>query len=184
MEWLKINSNTYNKIQYSGNGKIVFYFLSPKPFVSINDDDNNYDYEVIPVKVDKKLCLYDLKQLVLKLQKEYDKSDDVNYFIFNGKKYWFDKETRVGLVNSLNVQQSVGQTNTILWFDDISVNVSIVYVKEFLKNLELYAIECFNVTQNHIIEINALKDMDDMFNYNVTTGYPEPIEFDVNEVIE
>lgn len=183
MKWLKVNSSTYNRMQYSSDNKVVFYYLSPKSFIPTNDYDINYNCEVVSIGVNKTLCDYDLKQLVINIQKEYDKSDDVNCFIFNGKKYWFDKDTRLGLINSLNVQENIGQTTTTLWIGNISVNVSIEYIREFLKNLELYAIECFNVTQTHLNEINSIDNRDELFEYNITTSYPEPIEFDSNEII-
>jgi hypothetical protein len=59
----------------------------------------------------------------------------------------------------------------------VSYTVNIDAALQFLKTLELYAIECYNVTQQHLAEIEALTDKDAILTYDVTKGYPDRISF-------
>lgn len=107
---------------------------------------------------------------------KYDVSENVNEFFVNGQSMWLDKATRVGLVNSLRVQKESGLERSTLWFGGIGHEVSIDDALSFLSRLELYAIECYNVTQRHLAEIKALETLEDILAYDFTEGYPPKIE--------
>jgi capsule polysaccharide modification protein KpsS len=49
------------------------------------------------------------------------------------------------------------------------------FVKEFLAKLEVYASSCYIQTQKHILAAKQLKNLEDILNYDYTTGYPEKI---------
>ena len=61
------------------------------------------DIRFIPIYVNNKPNVKEIKELLLSLQAEYDNSAEVNSFYLNGKRVWFDKATRVGLIKSLNL---------------------------------------------------------------------------------
>lgn len=185
MNWLKVNLNAYQKVQNINPTKETFlYNIAPRPFTPVEKEDMGFDGEILSLKVEKLLNTYELSQLLQDLQKEFDKSDEVNCFILDDKKCWLDKDTRVGLVNSITVQQGAGLTETVLWFDGIAYRVGISYALNFLKALELYAIDCYNVTQSHLNEIKSISDRNMLFEYNISAGYPVPIVFDTEEIIE
>ena len=48
-----------------------------------------------------------------------------------------------------------------------------------LKAIELYAIVCYNNTQQHIASINSIESQNELLSYDVTTGYPEQLVFNV-----
>jgi hypothetical protein len=50
---------------------------------------------------------------------------------------------------------------------------------QMLAVLELYAMECYNVTAEHIAKVNALEDLNRIYNYNYTKGYPKRLSFDL-----
>ena len=79
----------------------------------------------------------------------YDTSSDVNGFMLNGNKVWLDKETRVGLMNSTTIAKSVGQKTTTLWLGSMKLVVDCDKAIQLLSALEMYALECFNVTASH-----------------------------------
>ena len=111
------------------------------------------------------------KPILLKKIEVYDSSDDVNCFIFRGSKVWLDKATRVGLMHLANCSTTDMQLvlgNQILTFPPESV-------KEFLARLEVYAGQCYLQTQQHLINAQQLTNIDDIINYDYTTGYPDKI---------
>jgi len=107
----------------------------------------------------------------------YDISDEVNGFKVNGKRIWLDKATRVGLVNSLNVEKATGKEMTTLWFDDVSYTLSVENALELLSQVELYAIACYNKTAEHRVAINTLTTPEDVEAFDITAGYPEQPNF-------
>ena len=123
--------------------------------------------------------LVSLKKKKLALISEYDKSQAVNSFLLNGSHVWLDKATRVGLVNSLNAEKLVGYTTTTLWLEGISYTIPIDVALQMLIILEVYAKECYNITEIHKASINAETDINRVYNYNYTKGYPERPTFNV-----
>lgn len=92
---------------------------------------------------------------------------------------WLDKATRVGLVNSTNVAKANGAENIVLWANDKSYNVPCDMMLQMLSALELYAMECYNVTASHIVKVKELEDLNRIYNYNYTKGYPKRLNFEV-----
>lgn len=101
----------------------------------------------------------------------YDKSTEVNSFIYKGSQYWFDKNTRLGLMNLALCSES---TMSVLLGDEI-IEVNTEDFKKFLSTLELYASKCYLQTQLHLKNSKELKTIEDFINYDYTTGYPEKV---------
>lgn len=117
-------------------------------------------------------------QKIVKIQ-DYDKSEGVNSFELNGNLVWLDKDTRVGLVNSLQIEKSAGKDETELWLNGVMYKLPIDHVLQMLVVLELYAKECYNMTQQHIANVKNLDDVNRIWNYNYTKGYPKRPSFNV-----
>ena len=115
----------------------------------------------------------------LALIHDYDKSEAVNSFFLNGERMWLDKNTRVGLVNSTQVAKAAGSEYIALWVNDKSYNVHCDTMLQMLTVLELYAMKCYNITSEHIANVNALKDLNRIYNYNYTKGYPKRLSFTI-----
>ena len=111
--------------------------------------------------------------------KDYDKSDSVNSFIINGKSAWLDKATRVGLVNSLNMEKVAGREMSVLYLNGEKIDISVDDALQLLVVLELYAKECYVVTEQHITNVRELKDIGKIHNYRYDVGYPEKLKFNV-----
>lgn len=159
---------TYNNINY--------FFSESNTLVDLL---NREDLIVLPLSIWKDILklkkgivnAYDLYLILIEKVKHYDKSSKVNSFFFNKSEYWLDKNTRLGLMNLANCTDgliSVFLNNQLL---EISSNK----LKSFLQDLELYASKCYVNTQKHLLNINQLRTVEDLINYDYTKGYPEKI---------
>lgn len=109
----------------------------------------------------------------------YDTSDKVNGFVLNGAVVWLDKATRVGLMNSTTIAKSMGQATTTLWLGDTKLEVGCDMAIQLLSALEMYALECFNVTAAHKKAVAELTDIGEVLSYDYTKGYPEKLMMNV-----
>lgn len=105
----------------------------------------------------------------------YDTSSDVNGFMLNGNKVWLDKETRVGLMNSTQITRDMGHDTTTLWFDGYKLEVRCDMAIMLLSSLEMYALECFNVTAAHKKAVSELTTIEEVEAYDYKTGYPKQL---------
>ena len=110
---------------------------------------------------------------------DYDTSDKVNGFILNGMLVWLDKATRVGLMNSTNIAKAAGQQTTTLWLGGAKLVVGCDKAIQLLSALEMYALECFNVTAIHKAAVGELNTIEDVKVYDYKTGYPKMLEMSV-----
>lgn len=120
--------------------------------------------------------LESIKQRVIQKIIDYDKSDNVNSFLINGQKVWLDKATRVGLMNSTNICKNTGKTHTSLWLKGQQYIIECEKMIHLLELLENYALECYNVTEQHKAEVESMYDAYELENYDLAKDYPEPLE--------
>ena len=90
---------------------------------------------------------------------------------------WLPKETRVGLVNSITIEKNAGKETTTLWFDGAKYELPVDTALQMLSALELYALECYNVTAAHKAAVSALEGVEDIVAYDYTQNYPEKLNF-------
>ena len=109
----------------------------------------------------------------------YDTSSDVNGFMLNGNKVWLDKETRVGLMNSTQITRDMGQDTTTMWFDGYKLEVRCDMAIMLLSSLEMYALECFNVTAAHKQAVSELTTIEEVEAYDYKTGYPKQLDINL-----
>ncbi len=123
---------------------------------------------------------YDIEE-VLKMKiseiQIFDKSTYVNSFKIKGESVWLDKSTRVGLFNSISIEKNAEKTHTILWYNAVKYVISIPDALAMLNALELYALNCYNVTQSHIAAVRSLQTIEEIENYDYTVGYPVKLSF-------
>ena len=119
------------------------------------------------------------KREILKHIEAYDTSSAVNGFVLNGTVVWLDKSTRVGLMNSTTIAKAMGQATTTLWLGDTKLEVGCDMAIQLLSSLEMYALECFNVTAAHKKAVAELTDIGEVLSYDYTKGYPEKLSMEV-----
>lgn len=101
----------------------------------------------------------------------------VEDFIVGGIHMWLDKYDRNGLLLRFEAQSAQGQTETILWYGTTPLHLSIQNATQMLYALEVYASACFDRTASHHQAIESLTSLEEIFNYDYTTGYPEHLNF-------
>ena len=109
----------------------------------------------------------------------YDTSSAVNGFVLNGADVWLDKAMRVGLMNSTTIAKGMGQKETTLWLGDTKIVVDCDKAIQLLSALEMYALECFNVTAAHKKAVGELTDIGEVLTYDYTKGYPAKLTMEV-----
>ena len=153
--------------------------LSPNSKNMEKDERDDSDARIISIIVKNKPTLFDIKNHLLSLQKEYDSSAEVNCFILNNKKVWFDKLTRASLFNTISLEKSNGIDVTTLWFNTMSIKINVDKALTLLTAVEIYAKKCFDNTQKHYIEIKQLESIDSCLNYDITEGYPDILNIQI-----
>lgn len=111
---------------------------------------------------------------------KYDTSPAVNGFMLNGLRVWLNKDTRVALMNSTQIAKAMGKTTTTLWFGGMQIGVNCDKAIGLLSALEMYALECFNVTAAHKKAVAELNTVEDVLGYDYTQGYPEQLKMEVS----
>lgn len=101
----------------------------------------------------------------------------VEDFTVGGIHMWLDKYDRNGLLLRFEAQSAQGQTETILWYGTTPLPLSIQNATQMLYALEVYASACFDRTASHHQVIESLTSLEEIFNYDYTTGYPEHLNF-------
>ena len=119
------------------------------------------------------------QKMVLAEIEKHDTSSAVNGFILNGQRVWLDKATRVGLMNSTTIAKAMGQPTTTLWLGDAKLVVECDKAIQLLSALEMYALECFNVTAVHKKAVAEMSTVESVLAYDYTAGYPEMLEMSV-----
>ena len=109
----------------------------------------------------------------------YDTSDKVNGFVLNGAVVWLDKATRVGLMNSTTIAKAAGQKTTTLWLGSMKLIVDCDKAIQLLSALEMYALDCFNVTASHKQAVSELTTIEEVEAYDYKVGYPKMLEMSI-----
>lgn len=120
-----------------------------------------------------------IRKAMLAYIEKYDASSSVNSFLLNGMQVWLDKATRVGLMNSTTIAKSMGQQKTTLWLGSYQLEVDCDKAIQLLSALEMYALECFNVTASHKATVGELKTIEEVLTYDYKSGYPDKLKMEV-----
>ena len=122
-----------------------------------------------------------------KLEKlyKYDKSQHVNDCVImkNGNElhYWADKTERDSLKGAVKDLLSVGRTEYRLDLREfrMSLQLPCEQLLQMLAQLEVYAIDCYNKTTDHEYAIKTLTTIEEIEQYDFTTGYPNKLIFNL-----
>lgn len=142
-------------------------------------EDIKYNIKLDFNIVDKKSDLEKAKENTIRNIDQYDTSSDVNSFLLNGESVWISKDTRVGLMNSINIEKNSGKEESVLWLNGVCITVNCDAAIQMLSSLELYALACYNRTAEHKLAVNQLTDIKEVESYDYTTGYPDKLSFTI-----
>lgn len=129
------------------------------------------------VAVDGGELLGAAKDLLRTLSSTYG-SEDVNVFHYEGKNLWIDKQTRAAILSRIDAEEDNGKTTTNVSAGNFHFfNIPIASVRMMLKELEVYAAECYDMTQSHKLAIEDLETYEEVRGYDYKDGYPVPLTF-------
>ncbi len=111
----------------------------------------------------------------------YDISENVNGFFLGDTLLWLDKDTRTGLVNTLNSAAIVGREQVNIWFSGLYITLHIDEARQLLAALEIYATDCYNVTALHKVQVNELETIEEVDNFDVSADYPDRLVFNMSK---
>lgn len=121
--------------------------------------------------------LLKLKEEKIKNLLEFDKSRIINNFTLDGDNIWFPVDLRVKLMNGSQILKNMGEQYITFWYNDKNYNINIIFAIQILNELEKYALQCYNKTQQHKVLINNLNSKKDIIDYDYTIGYPKQLNF-------
>lgn len=109
----------------------------------------------------------------------YDTSEAVNSFTLGEATMWISRDDRISIMNSTTILQAAGETTTTLWYDGVKYTLPCATLIQMLQALEIYALACYDVTEEHKAKVNALTTIEEVDAYDYTTGYPGHLTFSV-----
>ena len=123
------------------------------------------------------------KQQKIAELKAYDASDAVNGFDVtisgNTMSLWINRETRADYRSSIEAAELLGRAEVKPVFGGQEVTLSVQMAKMALAQVQLYANQCFGVTERHKAAIEAFLTVQDVEDYDFTAGYPPRLTFEV-----
>ena len=121
--------------------------------------------------------LEDVKEDKIAEIDEYDKSNAVNEFTYQGQPMWIDVDLRVKIQNGLNKCMEIGEEIYPVWNGNECYNIPCNQLNVMLAHLEVYAIKCMDCTNRHKANVMALTTIAEVTEYDYTVGYPNKLEF-------
>lgn len=115
----------------------------------------------------------------------YDSSKEVNICYIKTPldtiSYWANKTERSSLKSAIQDCIAMGRETYRLDLREVGVSVDIVCQKllQMLSALEVYAIDCYNKTTDHIYAVNALITVEEIEAYDYRVDYPEKLTFEL-----
>jgi hypothetical protein len=71
-------------------------------------------------------------------------------------------------MNSLSIEKASGKETSTLWFGNIKLSINTDAAIQMLSALELYALDCYNKTAEHKVNVENLTVVEDVKNYDYT----------------
>jgi hypothetical protein len=124
------------------------------------------------------LTLAEVKELKIQEINNYDNSESVNNFKINDViNAWFTVSERNNYSSSIAAAKTVGVDNLTFFVGDVKLEIATAMAELMLAQIQLYADQCFIVTKQHKINVEALSTIEEVENYNYKVGYPEQLNF-------
>jgi hypothetical protein len=172
-----------NKIIIYKNG---YQYINPSEELILSDGWEEYKEPTIPVYEPSEEELFNMRkeQLINDLY-EYDSSEYVNicYIQLNDNilPYWTNKNERSVLKSVIHdyIDNNIPNYRLDLRDLNISIELNCELLLNILSVLEIYASQCYNVTTDHLYNINKLTTLEELNNYNFKINYPEKLTFTV-----
>lgn len=194
---IKNKETFYNKQPMIDYGMVTTILINETPVIIEYDDVAD---DGSPVKVKRQMYRYDsyrfdfgigtllpskiknleeyvlrrIKDIIIDKITKYDVSENVNLFYLQGNPMWLNDIKRTSLIKSTNIRKSQGAITTVLWDDDNNkYDIPVDMALNMLNTLEMYALDCYNITAQHKKNISEMDSIEDVLNYDYMAGYPK-----------
>lgn len=194
---IKNKETFYNKQPMIDYGMVTTILINETPVIIEYDDVAD---DGSPVKVKRQMYRYDsyrfdfglgtllpskiknleeyvlrrIKDIIIDKITKYDVSENVNLFYLQGNPMWLNDIKRTSLIKSTNIRKSQGEITTVLWDDDNNkYDIPVDMALNMLNTLEMYALDCYNMTAQHKKNISEMDSIEDVLNYDYMAGYPK-----------
>ena len=194
---IKNKETFYNKQPMIDYGMVTTILINETPVIIEYDDVAD---DGSPVKVKRQMYRYDsyrfdfglgtllpskiknleeyilrrIKDIIIDKITKYDVSENVNLFYLHGNPMWLNDIKRTSLIKSTNIRKSQGAITTVLWDDDNNkYDIPVDMALNMLNTLEMYALDCYNMTAQHKKNISEMDSIEDVLNYDYMAGYPK-----------
>lgn len=116
------------------------------------------------------------KDYLVKKAALYGDSPEASGFICEDKVVKLDKQQRGSIKNLLIIDPTMEGTNKfkLVLHNEIH-EIEVSKVLDLLSKLEINAYKCLITTTEHLQNIDKLRTLDEILNYDYTTGYPEKL---------
>lgn len=119
------------------------------------------------------------KAIIIGKIHQYDDSPAVNGFYVGGMPMWLSRDERSALKSRFEAEEAMGRTDTVLWYDGISLPLPLATARMMLMQVEIYAAGCFDRREQHIAAVRAMTITTDILEYDFKAGYPEKLNFNL-----
>lgn len=194
---IKNKETFYNKQPMIDYGMVTTILINETPVIIEYDDVAD---DGSPVKVKRQMYRYDsyrfdfglgtllpskiknleeyvlrrIKDIIIDKITKYDVSENVNLFYLQGNPMWLNDIKRTSLIKSTNIRKSQGAITTVLWDDDNNkYDIPVDMALNMLNTLEMYSLDCYNMTAQHKKNISEMDSIEDVLNYDYMAGYPK-----------
>ena len=122
--------------------------------------------------------LEDAKSEMIGKIDEYDRSSNVNSFTINGEQEgWFTPEERSNYRSSIDAAKLLGVSALTFFVGDTLLEVTPTQAEYMLAQVQLYADQCYIVTKEHKLTVEAFETIEEVDTFPYTEGYPPKIDF-------
>ena len=138
-----------------------------------------WDMELTPEPIYIR-TLEDAKNEMIANIDAYDSSINVNGFTVNNEiEAWFTADERSNYKSSIDAAKLLGVGTLSFFINDIEMTLPTESVEYMLAQIQLYADQCYIVTKQHKLDVNALETIEEVDAYPYMDGYPKRLNFDV-----
>lgn len=111
----------------------------------------------------------------------YDSSDAVEQFTINDVPMWLGHELRQQIRTGADAYNAMGYETMTKVFNGAEFTFPITVWIQMLNALEVYAAEALNTTERHKNNVMQLNNIQEVIDYDYTTGYPLKLVFGKTE---
>lgn len=107
----------------------------------------------------------------------YDASPEVNNFTFSGAAMWLTPAERANYARYVAAKESASIDTVCVPLAGQTAALPTVQAQQILSALELYAGDCYLVTEQHRAAVRALSTPEAVAAYDFRAGYPPKLNF-------